>query len=83
MLGWKMMNDVQSKISELQEKGWTLATLADELEVTVKAVEKWKAGDRYPNNVKAILALLDQILERKHVPKMKRYTQKRNYGGEN
>ncbi len=67
------MNDVQIKINELQEKGWTLAALADELEVTVNAVEKWKAGDRYPSNAKAVLTLLDQLLERKRIPKQRRY----------
>ena len=69
-----MMNDVQTKIAELQEKGWTLAALADELGVTVNAVEKWKAGDRQPSNAKAILMLLEQLLKRKRVPKKRRYT---------
>ena len=68
------MNDVQTKIAELQEKGWTLAALADELGVTVNAVEKWKAGDRQPSNAKAILMLLEQLLKRKRVPKKRRYT---------
>lgn len=45
----------------------------DELEITVNAVEKWKAGDRYPNNSKAILTLLDQISKRKRIPKKRRY----------
>ncbi len=67
------MNDIQTKINELQEKGWTLAALADELGVTVNAVEKWKAGDRYPSNVKAVLTLLDQLLKRKRIPKQRRY----------
>ncbi len=67
------MNDIQIKIKELQEKGWTLAALADELGVTVNAIEKWKAGDRYPSNAKAVLTLLDQITLRKRVPKQRRY----------
>lgn len=67
------MNDIQIKIKELQEKGWTLAALADELGVTVNAVEKWKAGDRYPSNAKAVLTLLDQIAKRKWIPKKRRY----------
>jgi len=67
------MNDIQTKIAELQEKGWTLAAIADELEVTVNAVEKWKAGDREPRNAKAVLLLLDQLVTRKRVPKQKRY----------
>ena len=53
------MNEIQTRIASLQEKGWTLAALADELGVTVNAVEKQKGGDRYPSNGKAILMLLD------------------------
>jgi len=68
------MNEVQSKITELQQKGWTLAALADELGVTVNAVEKWKAGDRQPANSKAILAMLEQIAKKKRIPKKRRYT---------
>jgi transcriptional regulator with XRE-family HTH domain len=68
------MNDIQTKIAELQDKGWTLAALADELGVTVNAVEKWKAGGRQPANSKAIFALLDGIAGRKRIPKQRRYT---------
>jgi len=68
------MNDVQARISELQEKGWTLAALADELDVTVNAIEKWKAGDRYPANSRAIFVMMDEIAGRKRIPKKKRYT---------
>ena len=73
------MNDVQSKIAELQAKGtgWTLSAIADELEITVNAVEKWKAGDRYPNNSKAIMMALSQLLEHKRIPKKRRYATKR------
>jgi transcriptional regulator with XRE-family HTH domain len=67
------MNDVQTRIAQLQEKGWTLAALADELEVTPNAVEKWKAGDRNPSNLKATQAFLDKLLERKRIPKRRRY----------
>lgn len=67
------MNDIQSKIQELQEKGWTLAALADEIEQSLSAVEKWKSGGRYPANTKAILNLLDDIAKRKRIPKKKRY----------
>jgi transcriptional regulator with XRE-family HTH domain len=69
-----VMNDVQLKITQLQDKGWTLASLADELGVTPNAIEKWKAGDRNPSNLKAVLNLLDQLNKRKRIPKKKRYT---------
>jgi DNA-binding transcriptional regulator YiaG len=71
------MNEIQTKIDELQEKGWTLAAISDELEVTVNAVEKWKAGDRQPQNAKAVLMLMNQLLEKKRVPRKKRYGLKR------
>jgi transcriptional regulator with XRE-family HTH domain len=69
-------NDVQARIAQLQEKGWTLAALADELGVTPNAVEKWKAGDRYPRLEKPVLDALDQLLKRKRIPKKKRYAKR-------
>ena len=67
------MNEIQERIAQLQDKGWTLAALADEIGVTVNAVEKWKAGDRQPSNLKAILLLLDNLMNKKRIPKKKRY----------
>jgi hypothetical protein len=67
------MNDIQAKIAELEAKKWTLAALADEMGVTPNAVEKWKAGDRYPTNVKAVLILMDEISKTKQAPKQRRY----------
>ena len=67
------MNDVQEKLAELQGKGWTLAAIADELEITVSAVEKWKAGSRYPDTPKPVMVVLDSLLRRKRIPKKRRY----------
>jgi hypothetical protein len=67
------MNDIQSKIAQLESNGWTLAAIASELDITVNAVDKWKAGDRYPANSKAILRLLDALSQRKRIPKQRRY----------
>ncbi|MFC2008393.1 helix-turn-helix domain-containing protein [Chloroflexota bacterium] len=74
------MNEVQAKIAELQQKGWTVAALADELGVTVNAVEKWKAGDRYPQNAKAVLIVLGQLTKRKRIPKKWRYIKDKTMG---
>ena len=71
------VSDIQDKIAELQDKGWTLAALANELGVTVNAVEKWKAGDRHPTNARAVLGLLDQVATRRRIPKKRRYTRKK------
>ena len=78
------MNDVQERLAALQEKGWTLAAVADELEVTVNAVVKWKAGDRTPSNRKSILEHLDRLLQQRRVPPQRRYQKgaRRTQGGD-
>jgi transcriptional regulator with XRE-family HTH domain len=74
-------NDVQARIAQLQEKGWTLAALADELGVTPNAMEKWKAGDRYPHLEKPVLDALDRLAKLRRIPKKKRYAKgSRQYG---
>ena len=75
------MKDIQRKITALQKKGWTLAAIADEVGVTPNAVEKWKAGDRYPANDKAVLSLLDKLAQKKRIPKKRRYTDRRTKRG--
>lgn len=71
------MNDVHAKITELREKGWTLASIAEEVGVTVNGVEKWVAESRYPANPKGVLLILDSLLKRKRIPKKRRYTKPR------
>ena len=66
------MNEVQTKLAELQSKGWTLVAIAYELGMTPNGVEKWKAGDRRPANPKPTFLILDQLLKRKRVPKKRR-----------
>ena len=68
------MSEVQDTIAQLQQNGWTLAALADEVGVTANAVEKWKAGGRNPSSAKAVLVLLDQLAKQKRIPKKRRYT---------
>jgi transcriptional regulator with XRE-family HTH domain len=68
-----MNSEIQSRIAELVEKGWTLAAIADEIGVTSDTIELWKAGKRNPTNAKAILLLFDRVLQKKRIPKKKRY----------
>ena len=68
-----MNTDIQLKIAELVDKGWTLAAIADELGVTSDTVELWRAGKRNPTNAKAVLLMLDKVLKKKRIPKKKRY----------
>ena len=68
-----MINEIQLRITQLVEKGWTLAAIADELGVTSDTVELWRAGKRNPTNAKAVLLMLDKVLKKKRIPKQKRY----------
>lgn len=68
-----LINPIQIILAYLQEKGWTLAALADELAQKVNTLEKWKAGHRQPANEKAVLTVLEKLKERKRIPKKKRY----------
>ena len=68
------MNDIQEKIAQLQEKRWTVAALADELGQARVTLDKWRTGERYPANAKAILAMLDRVAKIKRIPKRRRYT---------
>ena len=67
------MNEVQVRIAELEDKGWTLASIADELEAHRNTVGMWKAGTRYPRPEKPVLHALDHLLSKKRIPKKKRY----------
>jgi transcriptional regulator with XRE-family HTH domain len=70
------MTEIQELIAELQGRGWTLAAIADELGVDDSSVYRWKEGMRSPANVLGMLAILRGLLQRRRIPKKKRY--KRN-----
>ena len=79
MVYYNPMDDVQTLLANLKAKGWTKASIADEIGVKVNAVEKWQSGDRNPSQSRLIL--LNQLLKRKRIPPKKRYQQgSRNQG---
>ena len=67
------MNDVRQILTQLQEKGWTVAAISDEVGVRATTVHRWRSGERYPENAKMVLAGLDALLRRRRVPKQRRY----------
>jgi ribosome-binding protein aMBF1 (putative translation factor) len=69
------MNDIQEKIFQLQKNGWSITALSEHIEQARVTVDKWKSGERYPANPKAILALLEQVAKKKRIPKLRRYTE--------
>ena len=77
------MNDVQERLTQLRARGWTLASLADELGMSRRGIGGWQSGERYPENVKAVLMALDALLKRRRIPKLRRHipgSRKRNVG---
>ena len=67
------MNNVQETLAELKVRGWTLAAIADELEMHWNTVNRWDKGSRYPDNPKPVILALDALLKRRRIPKKKRY----------
>ena len=66
------MNDVQNKLLDLKDRGWTMAAIADELEVSHMSVFRWQKGMRNADNSRSVLHMLDTLMKRKRIPKQRR-----------
>ncbi len=73
------MNEVQELIKTLRNNGWTLAAIADELDVPYTTVYRWVAGVHVPTHLHLVVSMLEQLLQRKRIPKKRRYTRKRRH----
>ena len=70
------MNDVQELVTELQGKGWTLAAIADEFEISRNAVDSWRSGKNQPRQSVIVKRELERLLGRKRIPKRRRLVRK-------
>ena len=66
------MYDVQEKLLELKDRGWTMVAIADELDVSHMTVFRWQKGMRKAENSRSVLHMLDTLLKRKRIPKRRR-----------
>ena len=66
------MNDVQIKLLELKNRGWTMRAIADELAVSHMTVYRWQKGIRKAENSRSVLYMLGTLVKRKRIPKQKR-----------
>jgi len=66
------MNEVQTRLLELKDRGWTMAAIADELEVSHMTVFRWQKGMRKADNSRSVLHMLDTLMKRKRIPKQRR-----------
>jgi DNA-binding transcriptional regulator YiaG len=67
--------EVQAKLVELRQKGWTLANIAREIGQAARTVESWNQGRRSPANLQSVLASLDKVDKIKRIPKKKIYVE--------
>ena len=68
------MNEIQRKIVDLRQRGWTLAALGDALGNHWTTLAKWQSGDRYPANAKSVLFAMEDLMRRQRIPKQRRYS---------
>lgn len=75
MVEYQQVNndEVQAKLAELQQKGWTLANIAREIGQAIRTVESWSQGKRSPANLQSVLISLDILAKRKRIPPKKIY----------
>ena len=69
----KGMTDISEKITALRAKGWTVAAIADELQVNYYTVVRWQNQSRLPTNAAGVRMLLERLIRRKRIPKRRRY----------
>lgn len=65
--------EIRAKLTELREKGWTLASIARAIGQSDVTVESWNTGIRSPANLQSVLMALDQLATQRRVPKKKLY----------
>ena len=65
-------DDIRGRITTLIGSGWTLAAIADELDIHYSTLARWRAGQRHPENAKPVLMALDSLAD-KMPPKKRRY----------
>ena len=73
--------EVQIKITQLREKGWTLINIGRALSQSSVTIEAWNAGTRSPANLQSVLTSLDQLAKRKRIPKKRQSTKLGEYNG--
>ena len=63
-----MRDGVAQALAELEERGWTLAAVADELGVNWLAVYRWRDGTRFPENPNLVLTKIEILAQSNRVP---------------
>ena len=70
------MDQVQQKLAQLIDKGWTKSSIARALGVGYVAVYRWGNGSQRPANIQGTVLQLNALLRHKEIPKQKVYDNK-------
>ena len=68
-----MNKEVQARIANLEQKGWTLINIARELGLKAVTIESWKSGSRSPSNLQLVMNKLIELEKKKRIPPKKFY----------
>jgi hypothetical protein len=77
--------NIKDLLTQLQDKGWTLAAIAAALGYPYRTIQNWAASGsnyRYPSNAPSLRRDLERLLAQKRIPKRKRYQPKIPLAGE-
>lgn len=66
------MDEIQTQLAVLHDKGWSDAAISDELGVSSVTVFRWKNGSRRPENHRSVLLMLRMLGKKKRIPKKRR-----------
>ena len=61
------MNEIQQKLADLTDKGWTLVAIADEIGEMWLTVHRWQVGKTYPEAAQTALSALSGLLGRARI----------------
>ncbi len=70
------MDEIQTQLASLHDRGWSDAAISDELGVSSVTVFRWKSGKRRPENHRSVLLMLRMLGKKKRVPKKRRVLKK-------
>lgn len=60
---------VEQGLAQLEEQGWTLAAVADELGMNWLAVYRWRDGTRTPENPQFVLNKIEELAQYRPAPR--------------
>ena len=84
LVGMVLEDEIRQQIRELIAGGWTLAAVADKLEIHYTTLARWRNGTRYPENARSVLLALTSLSSETPPPKRRypggHYLQRRAAG---